>query len=99
MPGQCGGQQRLGVKHGCALIAVVAFFMRFTRQLGNVLGLQWGSQREERVNALEIGAGGLGVFADPVRQTRCAAQRAFGQNFGQSGLAIAAKIEWSRYQV
>ena len=99
MSGQCCCQQRFGVKYRRTFVAVVAFFMGFTWQLCNVLGLDGCSQRKEGVNALEVGAGRFGVFADPVGQRGGAAQRAFGQYFSQCRLAVTAKIERSWHQI
>ena len=99
VPGQGGGEQGAGVKRRRAFVAVVAFFVHFTRQFGDVLFLQGQRQRVQRVDALEVGARALGVLAHPVGDAGGRGQRGVGQGVAQGCLWLAAKVQRCGHQV
>ena len=77
---------------------VVAAFMDFARQLGHLHGLQRLAQGVERVDALEVGAGGFGVFDNPVASGGGLAQGVLGQRVAEGHLLGAAKIQRRGHQ-
>ena len=94
-----GGEQGRGVDLGMAFAAVVPFFVDSAGQFGDVLLLQRHGEREQGVNAFEVGAAAFGVFAHPMRKLGGLAQRACRQHLGQVRLAVATEIQRGGHQV
>ena len=91
-----GLQQRAGVK----VAVVVAFFVHFARQFHQRLRLDGLAQRGDLVDALEVGARRLGVFAHPVRQAGGhGAWCPWAWCACKSALWCAAKVERCGHQV
>ena len=89
-----GRQQVASVKAAI----VVPLFMDFARQFDDLHGLYRHAQRMDRIDAFEIGAGGLGVFTHPVRKRGGGTQGGIGQSLAHIGQDIAAEIQRRRYQ-
>ena len=92
---QRGLQQRARIE----LALVVALFVHLVGQFLQGHGLQGLAQRVGFGDAFEVGAGGFGVFTDPVLERRGDGQRPGGHDLVECDLSVAAKIQWGRYQV
>ena len=86
---QGGNHQVAGVKAA----VVVAIFVYLAWKLDDVHGLYRHAQRVDCINAFEVGAGGFGVFTNPVRERCGGTQAGIGQGLAQIGHHVATEIQ------
>ena len=89
MPLQGNSQQRFGIE----IPQVIPLFMHLPRQLGDLLALDGCQQGHQHIHPFQVGAGGLGVFTDPMAELGGDFQGPHGHNLFQCRVAVTAKIQ------